>query len=93
MNKEPLSDIKSIDKNLASRLRVVRCARDITESRSAQVLNVSVEDYIKYETADLSLSAAQLCLLAKFFRVPIHVLFLPEDFDISLLEEDIAVSQ
>jgi len=73
----PRHRIKAIDSLIGQRLREIRLKRGYTQGDLGKVLDVTFQQIQKFEKGDNRLSGSQLYTLARFFNVPIAMLFPP----------------
>ena len=57
-----------------TRIRELREDKDLTQTFFAKLLNVNQRTYSRYETGELEISLASLCLLADFHQVSVDYL-------------------
>jgi transcriptional regulator with XRE-family HTH domain len=83
-------DCEYSKKHIAKKLMELRTIRNLSQSKVADILGVSVLRYGKYETAELSISAAKLFIISRFLEIDINFFYLYDGDDISepLLQDD-----
>ena len=57
-----------------NRIRELREDKDLTQTFFANLLNVNQRTYSRYETGELEISLASLCILSDFHQVSIDYL-------------------
>ena len=57
-----------------NRIRGLREDMDLTQAFFAKLLNVNQRTYSRYETGELEISLASLCILADFYHVSVDYL-------------------
>lgn len=73
-----LSDAEAIYDHVGRQLRAHRIGRGMTQAQVANLIEVSPQQYQKYEDSQTKCSLTYLSILAKHYGVPLAA-FLPED--------------
>ena len=71
-------ELTEFNKMIGSNLRYLRIARKLTQTKAAQCLNVTFQQFQKYEAGTNGINAWRLVQLANFFKVPAQDILDPD---------------
>lgn len=87
MNTQQPLPREDIYRYIGKRLRTLRLSQGLTQAGVAKRLNVSPQQYQKYEDATSRCNLNNLATLADMYEVPISFIFPQPDFDAEELNE------